>query len=339
METIVTLIIIVLFIIIVSKLYHLSLFVKPVQILYKGILEQLTIGDHEYETLYLAHCNNDNSLIIVHIPGNPGIISFYENFFSILYESFHGEINIIGASNRGLIKNTWIESLRQGFFFGKNFSLKDQVDHHLDFLRYLIKKYPKSKFILTAHSLGSYVLLEVLKHLPKEKIRKGIMICPAIEDLSKSVNGIKRLYRLTREYKAFVYLSSFILSLLIFVPYQLKKGILSYVSTEEHIVEGVMRLHNFNVALSYINLGAESMIYVTNLNETAIKKNEKKLWFLYTMYDDWIPLYLYNKNRKKFKNAHFYLDHGRIQHAYIFKGLNETVQFINNCANNKPIVI
>lgn len=315
----------------VGIIYFISrgLAVKPSPaIRYKPIYSKIKILDNLYEVLSLTHVLNDESLFIIHIPGNPGLIGFYENYFSYLYEKFEKKVNIIGTSNKGLLNISWKESFKNGFFFIKRCSLKDQVKYHLDFTKFLMKKHPNAKFIFTSHSLGSYILLEMLNSLPAEKVLKGFLLCPAIENLAKSPKGMKFIYKSSKNSDVFIYLSSFLLLIFFFIPKIVKKGILSHISNEENIVENIIRLHDFNVALNYINLGGESLRYVKDLNEKIIRKNEKKLYFFYTMYDEWIPLNLFNKMKTKFKKANFYLDDGRIAHAYILQGNEETVELV-----------
>ena len=328
------LLILLLFVIIVMLLtlffLYQSLFVKQPNLSYRGLYSRFKIDNIDYETLSFSHCENKEDLFIVHFPGNPGICGFYENYFSKLYESFQGKINIIGTSNKGLLSVSWAESFKNLFFLYERATIKDQVKYHLNFVKYLIKKHPKSKFILTAHSLGAYILLETLKDLPKEKILKGINLCPAIDNLSKSPKGMSFPYKQSHS-DFLLYLSVFLFSLFFFVPMQVKKGIMSFITIDENILYYIIRLHEFNVGLNYINLGAESLKYVQDVNSKAIRENEKKLWFLYVMYDDWIPIYLFDRMRNKYKKAHFSIDDGKIGHAYIFKGLDETVEYVRKC--------
>ena len=319
-----------LFIILISFLFYLSLFVKQPQLSHQGHYERFQIDNVEYETLSFIHCDQNQDLFIVNFPGNPGICGFYENYYAYLYESFCGKINIIGTSNKGLLSISWLQSLKNWFFFCERFTIKDQVQYHLNFVRYLIKKHPKAKFILTGHSLGCYVLLETLKDLPKEKILKGIMICPAIEKLAESPKGMRFPYKQSSS-DILIYFAVLVVSLFLFVPKQIKKGFLSSITKDENILVYIMRLHEFNVGINYINLGAESLKYVNEVNSKTIKQNEKKLWFLYVMYDDWIPFFLYRRMKDKYKKAHFTLDNGIIGHAYMFQGLQETVEYVKNC--------
>lgn len=309
---------------------YLGLSIKPQPKLHKFLYNRIKINDHEYETLSLIHDKKKENLFLVQIPGNPGLIGFYEKFFCNLYEVFHQEINIIGASNRGLLNCSWFESLKNGIFFCEKFSLKDQVKHHMEFLQFLIKKHPKSKFIIMGHSLGSYFFIEMLKYLPKEKILKGILICPAIEHLSKSQKGIKLIYRISRQYKSFSYILAFLVSLFWLVPREIKKGMMSSKSKDYIILDNMIKLHDFNVALNYLNLGSESLIHVNEVNANIIKINQNKLWFLYTMYDEWVIFSNYVKMKNKFKKTHIYLDNGKISHAFMLNGSELTAQHIYN---------
>lgn len=146
--------------------------------------------------------SNTNTLIFF-ITGNPGLIAYYDTFFSTLrsllasYPSatnptsftVYGE-NLDGFEDDG-------QSLRRQ----KPYHLQHQIEHvysRLDAQRCRtadgnIRRY--DNIIIMGHSVGTFILLEILQALRKKpnpdlNIQAGILLFPTIVHIAASTNGV-----------------------------------------------------------------------------------------------------------------------------------------------------
>lgn len=289
------------------------------------------INDHNYEIISIFPENNVYEMIIIHIPGNPGLIGFYENYFSKLFEKFNKKIKIIGCSNRGLLIEM-PDNYEKNYSKYKRFTMNEQIKHHLNFIKHIMIKHPNKKIVFTCHSLGSYFLNKIMKKIDMKKIQAIFLLFPAIENLNLSKNAQKFTKKMVANHLSAIYIISFLYSILSIFPNFIKIQIilLLKLTQERHIINSVLKLINFKALLNFLNLGSESIRYVKSIDYNIFKKHQNKICFLLGIYDEWVPcpVLFYEKLKKKFPKSIFQIDDGNISHAYIMEGLNETIDFI-----------
>ncbi|KAK6519885.1 hypothetical protein TWF506_000180 [Arthrobotrys conoides] len=130
---------------------------------------------------------------ILHIPGNPGLISYYTHYLTALSDHLSNipgcEFTIFGASLGGF--NTSNSPDSPSSFV----SLQDQISRQIEIISHLLTTHPSLKIIITGHSLGAYLLLSLLHNLSvhnptlKSRIIGGIGLFPALTHLAKSSSG------------------------------------------------------------------------------------------------------------------------------------------------------
>lgn len=121
----------------------------------------------------------DPELLVVLIPGNPGLVDFYDVFLSKLYENLNSKsisTSIICNGHVGHSLNRLNSEMKYlanfGLFgtqqkalndVGGYGTLKDQIDYHQDFIGHLGKLIDpkKTKVILIGHSVGAYIATKV----------------------------------------------------------------------------------------------------------------------------------------------------------------------------------
>ena len=162
------------------------------KICYGSNLESLDSGVQEYSIYFIT--------------GNPGLISYYQPFLSCLYSSLaktsatdSTRFHICGHSFKGM-------ELTRNETFGKPpeppLSLAEQIEwqerllyEHIESRR-VNGKAPK--VILMGHSVGSYILLELIRHHRDRIINEkedfdligGILLFPTITHIAQSPLGI-----------------------------------------------------------------------------------------------------------------------------------------------------
>ncbi|KAK5651459.1 hypothetical protein OQA88_12466 [Cercophora sp. LCS_1] len=144
--------------------------------------------------------DGDRFLIYI-LPGNPGLISFYEPFAVALKRELQqlpatSELTAIigGKSYRGFEISSADLSAAKG-----PLGLAETVVTAEDDLESLVGSLPatakKTKIILLGHSVGAYIVMELLRRQAERDKREeidiigGIMVCPTITHVAKSRTG------------------------------------------------------------------------------------------------------------------------------------------------------
>jgi len=142
--------------------------------------------------------------LIFYITGNPGLIGYYDAFLKTLHQlvtedpttSDSEVVHVFGQSldgfgdNDGPLKST-----------GLPYSLEDQIVSRLKLLNE--QKIPSGprrgqdydSITLMGHSVGTYILLELLQRLPKgsssPNVIGGILLMPTVMALAESQSGVR----------------------------------------------------------------------------------------------------------------------------------------------------
>ncbi|KAG1169127.1 hypothetical protein G6F71_008639 [Rhizopus microsporus] len=140
------------------------------------------------ETLLWPAKNNTNKTVLFFIPGNPGLVEYYAPFLDNIYQNLQSPLlEIIGVSHKGHSVNYHADTARDKTLY----SFEDQIQHKIDCLDTLIKENgPETKFILIAHSIGSYIAAEMLKKRPNHGISRIIALFPALQNIAVTPNGV-----------------------------------------------------------------------------------------------------------------------------------------------------
>lgn len=141
--------------------------------------------------------------LIFFITGNPGLISYYDTFLGTLhlllsnqYSSKSDVFHIYGESLAGFGDNDSPSKTT-----GYPYTLEDQIETRLQCLKdQKILSGPRQggfydSVILMGHSVGTYILLEVLQRLRKSsstlKVKAGILLMPTVIGLAESSSGVR----------------------------------------------------------------------------------------------------------------------------------------------------
>lgn len=139
--------------------------------------------------------------LIFLVSGNPGLISYYNAFSTTLHqllsenESNEDVFHIYGESLAGFEDNdTPSEST------GLPYSLEEQIETRIQSLEKqhipsgIRENQAYDSIILIGHSVGSYIILEMLQRLkrsPRLNIKAGILLFPTVTHIAQSSRGTK----------------------------------------------------------------------------------------------------------------------------------------------------
>ncbi|KAH9222787.1 hypothetical protein DL95DRAFT_380526 [Leptodontidium sp. 2 PMI_412] len=137
--------------------------------------------------------------LIFFITGNPGLIGYYNTFLHSLHnilttsQSPQDQYHIHGQSLAGFVDSD-LDTRKTPY------NLEEQIEISLLALKsQRIPSGPKKdrhfdSVILIGHSVGSYILLELIKRLGKSsptRVSAGILLFPTVTHIAKSPSGVK----------------------------------------------------------------------------------------------------------------------------------------------------
>jgi predicted alpha/beta hydrolase family esterase len=155
--------------------------------------------------------------------------------------------------------------------------------------------------ILIGHSIGCFIILEILEKLNsmKAQVKKSILLFPTIERMSSTPNG-RPLTFLTTFFMWLLHLFALIASKL---PDSIRKLGINVLFARPHsnkllvpnankVVNGMLK--NASCMRSCLFMGRDEMKNVNEPNRIAIERHMDKLIFYYGRTDKWCPIDYYN---------------------------------------------
>jgi hypothetical protein len=154
--------------------------------------------------------------LIYHITGNPGLIEYYRTFLTHLYDSLTNplltslsesplsrlDFHVYGRSLNGFevdeSSSTSLSSSYRNAVKTLPYSLEEQIVQSQQALEEVVQKLTNEgakdvRVILMGHSVGSYILLEIIRRVRAKgedvRIVGGICLFPTVMDIAKSESG------------------------------------------------------------------------------------------------------------------------------------------------------
>lgn len=263
------------------------------------------------------------------IPGNPGCIEFYDKFATSLSERTGGS-SVLGISHTGHAHLP--QPVTGSHPKLEQCGLEMQIRHKLAYLREVVFKETDDKLILIGHSIGCYVILQMLDRLTEKeqhRISRAFLLFPTIERMSITPNG-KRLTPILSKARWIVSLLACGVSSL--PVYCLEKLLPFIVKTDEECVKNAVKVNLCNdvlVANSCTFMGLEEMHKVKRRDDDIIEKHLAKLFFYYGSNDAWCPQEYYFDMIEKFgKEADIHLCTRGMEHAFVLEQSDEAAEIV-----------
>uniref|UniRef100_A0AAR2K1J8 Lipid droplet-associated hydrolase n=1 Tax=Pygocentrus nattereri TaxID=42514 RepID=A0AAR2K1J8_PYGNA len=192
------------------------------------------------------------------------------------------------------------------------------IEHKLAFLSDHVPQ--DTHLVLVGHSVGCYIILQIMKRNPELKVIKSVLLFPVIERMACSPQGQVMTPVLCRLRYA-VYLPVFLLSLL---PEKLKAGLVQLALRNVHSYDGLSPkcLHWWTNAMY---MGSQEMSLVLERDNSTIPKILffvcfyflRLLIFYYGATDHWCPVQYYCDMRRDFPEGDIRLCESCLRHAFV----------------------
>ena len=167
--------------------------------------------ENSIDLTHVASTDSSNdSLLVFFITGNPGLIEYYRTFLTLCFDSLRANysdhhIKVAGTSLRGFDIQDHNHQHQANHGAEGPYDLEQQIEHVSQMLDRTIQSHARqgssTKVILMGHSVGSYILLEVLRRRKEDpttqqvssdaKVIGGICLFPTVTHIAKSPSGKK----------------------------------------------------------------------------------------------------------------------------------------------------
>ncbi|XP_018589686.2 lipid droplet-associated hydrolase isoform X1 [Scleropages formosus] len=258
-------------------------------------------------------------LLFLVIPGNPGMVGFYRTFMETLYQAFEGRYPVWAVSHAGhCVPPDTMDMLEDvaPVQTGDVFGLQGQIEHKLAFLREHVPR--DTRLVLIGHSIGCYIILDMMKREPRLQVLKSVLLFPTIERMAATPQGRLMTPVLCRLRYA-TYLPVFLLSLL---PLGLKTSIVKFAlrglsSLDPKITNAAVRLLSVDCVANAMYMGSQEMVQVLERDSCTIGQNLDKLVFYYGATDHWCPVQYYQDIKRDFPDGNIQLCSRGFRHAFV----------------------
>ncbi|KAI3325261.1 hypothetical protein HD806DRAFT_521550 [Xylariaceae sp. AK1471] len=154
-----------------------------------------------------SNSNDPLNVLIFLVPGNPGLVGYYDPFLSALRDQIDSNtsLNTVNFHIYGQNLAGFTDKDHEPFTSSqKPYDLEFQIEHTLNALSSLRidsgprQGQPYQHVLLIGHSVGAYIVLEICHRMlrdpsraPGLKLTSGILLFPTIDHLANSSNGWK----------------------------------------------------------------------------------------------------------------------------------------------------
>ncbi|GAQ78211.1 hypothetical protein KFL_000090570 [Klebsormidium nitens] len=273
------------------------------------VLSISLIGNHTTEVLSVD--SSEPPLVhLVIIPGNPGIVAYYEELIGLISEVVSRKWKITCISHVGHTQRDWEK--------GKLSSLQDQIEHKAAYLRTLEDQ--GLPVILVGHSIGAHIALELLRRFPK-LVTKVIGLYPFLS-LNLDSSEQKILGRATRFYPARLAFST-LAGTLGFLPASLQMALLRSTigkAWDQPAIDVTRRyMLTHHVAANYVYMGATEFETFARLelpDWEFLDSQKGKVALLFGADDHWGPISLSDLARERVPLLHIIEEKEGLLHAF-----------------------
>ncbi|XP_041828799.1 lipid droplet-associated hydrolase [Melanotaenia boesemani] len=278
-----------------------------------------------------------HKVLFLVIPGNPGVVGFYRTFMKTLHSALGYRYPVWAVSHAGhCAPPDCMDMVDDASAAAEDdvFGLNGQIEHKLAFLRNHVPR--ETSLVLVGHSIGCYMILEMMKRDPELKVLRAVMLFPTIERMAQTPQG-KVMTPVLCQMRYLAYLPVFLLSLL---PVSLRAGLVKLVfrsvpSLDCCIVQPTVELLSGDCGANSMYLGGQEMRKVLERDNMTIKKNLDKLIFYYGATDHWCPVKYFHDIKQDFPHGDFRLCEKGFRHAFVLDAGREVakmvVEWIRGC--------
>ncbi|XP_070391884.1 lipid droplet-associated hydrolase-like isoform X3 [Dermacentor albipictus] len=272
--------------------------------------------------------------LLICIPGNPGIVEYYEDFLTEVYDHFDGRLHVCGLSHAGhdeVVTKHLAPSPKEHWHL---YGLYGQVRHKVEFVRSWVTG--NRAIFLAGHSIGAYMILQVLEELKELNVKRSFLLFPVIERLSETPNACN----LTWDARLLKLLSWLIVLLLTVLPETVKSLLVSWYcqslppAIRQRSIKATNVLFKPTVFQIVMDMAHEELQVLGERDDEFIGAHMERLTFYYGCNDGWCPVLFYQEIKETFPNGDITLCALNLKHAFVLDRTAEIAAFVSDRIRN-----
>ncbi|XP_069951902.1 lipid droplet-associated hydrolase-like isoform X1 [Cherax quadricarinatus] len=283
------------------------------------------VGRHEIlirgqptEVLSLGQSLNESpENIILIIPGNPGLASFYIDFMQTIYSSLKETHSIWAISHAGHCHTSHISAWPDS---NNVYNLEEQINHKIAFIQDHIPQ--QAKVTLIGHSIGCQIILRLLQYFDSKSevtIVKSFLLFPTVERLRNTPNG-QRFWPMLCYLR---WLVIFLTACLYVLPVKVREKMLLWFFKGRQVpdcsIQATIQLFQPKVMQNVLWMAYHELLQVHEADTEAIDKHKDKIVLYYGAMDGWCPRIYRDELKLKVEGVNAILCEDGYQHAFVLE--------------------
>ncbi|GAA5864457.1 hypothetical protein JCM1840_000506 [Sporobolomyces johnsonii] len=235
-----------------------------------------------YDLLHFPGPGINLKLVLVFVPGNPGLVEYYRPFLTSLQAALPDDLKdsteLYAVGQLGHSPAAEREGRMKGFRPNEQASLEEQVESKREFVEELREKYGEEvKIMLMGHSIGAWISLQVLKQRPT-LVSSVHCLFPTVSHMATTPNG-RRLSPLFSSWALRpVFYST---SMLSYLPTSLTSKLVSLLtgqsgpgsSTTTELVSSPQTV------IAALTMAKKELEQIKDLDEELLREHGAKVWW------------------------------------------------------------
>lgn len=227
---------------------------------------------------------------VVMLPGNPGVPDCYTRYLAaVAAQAARDDAAAAGGSGFPLHTLTIGHTAHTAdTACGTRYSLDDQLAHKRAVLAALLARHPDARLVLAGHSVGAYMVVELLRALPPAAVVRCVLLTPTLSNIGASPNGV----RLTPVFHYAPPLAGLLTGLIAALPQPVAHGVLKWAVAEARSDDATLRsllpLVHRHVPVNALHLAAHEMTDIGPLDTAHLLAHARKLDLYFAPGDGWV---------------------------------------------------
>lgn len=315
----------------------------------------LGVPTHVYSRKHRLPSEKPSSLVLV-IPGSPGMGHFYIPFASRLFELGEGRYDVAVVSHAGhspgyprppdhhlehgeCLSNISIsadhehldkDNKQQFSCVNRDwYNLEDQIAHKLAYIRDHASHV--DSLYLVGHSIGSWMVLQLLKHLEPTRVKRAVLLFPTIEKMCATPNGVKMSSLFSSWRTPF----TFGVWAMSWFPEFVKRHVLRWhfhttpFDHLPHMIQGTINIDSKAIH-NILCMAHQEMNVVTEPPLEVIDTHIDKIVFYYGVNDGWTLNSCFEDMADRHPEKEVHLCRKGFDHAFVEQSSNEMADFVHS---------
>ncbi|KNC47402.1 uncharacterized protein AMSG_03836 [Thecamonas trahens ATCC 50062] len=285
------------------------------------------------------------STVLLLVPGNPGIVSFYEPFLLALYAAWGGKVAVAAVSHvghiAGLPNEVEVPSLDLPFashIAGEpqlaptrlSWDLESQIAHKSAILRAIAESPATAaapKFVLAGHSIGAHIVTQLmLQSASAAGAASGEAAAPGV-DIIRGINLFPTLHSMKEHAGVLNYVTlpglrhaaAAAVAVMGALPGRLVKPVMRMASdaaADDRTADIVLSSFSFSTAAAVLGMARTEFVTVNAVPDLSPIIDD--LVFYYGVDDGWAPINHAHMTREAYPDhPHVYIDATGAPHAFV----------------------